>query len=377
MSDICIFSAQYPPHVGGVEKFTQRISKSLVGMSHRVTVVTNATDGEPGVFDDNGVEVISLPCFPCIKGRMPLPLMNAERSSMLKTVSARDFDGVLINTRFYLHSLLGMKVARRCGVTPVVLDHGSAYLTFGNDFLDVFVRMYENAITWYGKKYKSKYCGISSKSSEWLAHFGIKSSGIIQNAIDATDFMSSASNRNFRLETNTEASLMVVYAGRLIPEKGVGQLLEAAHDLKSEGRDVKLVIAGSGPLEKEVETAEGVAYFGRLDQSDLASLIAQSDVFCLPSRSEGFATCVLESFAAGTPVVSTKVGGAVDLINDRESGYLMPSNSVDDIKEGLEWALANREKLHDMGEKCKSIVLKKCSWESSSNALLNAMGLNK
>ena len=94
-------------------------------------------------------------------------------------------DGVLVNARFYPHSLLGMRIARRHGVRPVVLDHGSAYLSFSNPVLDPAVRLYEHAMTAWGRRYDAAYYGISRKSAEWLGTFGIRAEGVIPNAIDA------------------------------------------------------------------------------------------------------------------------------------------------------------------------------------------------
>lgn len=376
VADICIYSAQYPPHVGGVEQFSSRLATCLAGMGHTITIVTNATDSEPGLFRDGALEVYRLPCAPLLNGRMPLPLFGACRFALLKQLSDRHYDGVLVNTRFYFHSLLGMKMARKQGIAPVVLDHGSAYLTFGNTILDLFVRFYEHAITFIGKRYRPLYCGISHKSTEWLKSFHIQSCGVVRNAIDAESFLSASSDRDFRGELDlSEGTFIVSYAGRLIPEKGILSLLSAVSSLRDKGVPLALIIAGSGPLESEVVAASGVYYLGRLESDDLAAMLSQSDCFCLPSRSEGFATCVMESFACATPVVATKVGGAEDLIVEGQSGHFLQSMSAEDVERGLLWAYDHRSDLDEMGKCCFETVKKKCTWESTASSLLNVMGI--
>lgn len=169
-----------------------------------------------------------LPCFPLIDGRFPLPKLNAVRRRLLKELAAREFDGVLVNARFYSHSILGMRFARSKGLTPIVLDHGSAYLSFGNLILDPCVRFYERVITELGKRYEASYYGISQKSAEWLKTFGIKARGVISNSIDAEKFRQSSAGRDFRKELNLDSSdVLVAFVGRFIPEKGIAAIVGA------------------------------------------------------------------------------------------------------------------------------------------------------
>mgnify|MGYP007116388344 CR=1 FL=1 len=71
-----------------------------------------------------------------------------------------------------------MRIARKQGHHPIVLDHGSDYLTFGNKAADILVQAYEHAITTLGKAYNPRYFGVSDRSLHWLRHFGIEGEGI-------------------------------------------------------------------------------------------------------------------------------------------------------------------------------------------------------
>ena len=75
---ICIFSALYEPHIGGVESYTKGIAEALVAKGQRVIVVTMNTNGAAPEESSNSVEVIRLPCRPFLNGRFPLPLNNNE-----------------------------------------------------------------------------------------------------------------------------------------------------------------------------------------------------------------------------------------------------------------------------------------------------------
>lgn len=376
---VTIFSANYLPNLGGVERFTEGLAFALAKMGVKVTIVTNNTfDLEARENLGHGVDIVRLPCYPFINGRMPLPKWNAETKRLLDSLANVPCDGVLINTRFYVHTLLGLSYARKKGLIPIVLDHGSAYLTFGNPVLDVFVKMYEHLITAVVKCSKPVFYGISKKSVEWLKTFGIVAEGVINNSIDAAAYRAQASGRDYRSELGIpKESLLISFTGRLIPEKGISVLIEMMERLEAE--KVDLVIAGDGPLRREVEDAAGnhIHYVGKLSQPDIASLMIDSDLYCLPTRSEGFSTSLLESAACGTPFLVTDVGGARELAPTSEYGTIIGSgqNSAA-FADGVIKFAADRGRLGLMGQRCRMRVEDGFSWQSTAQKLLDAMRSN-
>ena len=367
---IAIFSAQYPPHMGGIENFTQNLARALGNRGHAVTVVTNDTNSiGAGWACEDGFDVLRLPCVPLVDGRLPLPKPSAVRRELLKELSAREFDGVLVNARFYPHSLLGMKIARARGLAPLVLDHGSAYLSFSNPLLDPCVRIYEHVMTALGKRYKPRYFGISHKSVEWLRTFGIEAEGVISNSIDAAEFRECASRRDFRAELELdEDDFLVAFVGRLIPEKGISSIIEASRNCELISRRAVFALAGDGPLADEVKAAEGpnLRWVGRLGKNDVSALLQQSDALCLPSRSEGFSTTLLEAGACGCPAVVTDIGGARELIPDEHYGTIIQSREAAAVISALAFVADNRSVLLEQSQNCRRQVDGKFSWDKSA-----------
>ena len=362
-----LFSPHYPPHLGGIENFTQNLAAALARRGNDVIVVTNDTEGlGSGLSNEDGVKVLRLPCIPLVSGRFPVARHRAERRRLLSVLDAAPLAGVLVNARFYPHSLLGMRVARAHGLTPVVLDHGSAYLSFSNPALDPIVRCYERLITAWGRRYGAAYYGISEKSVDWLKSFGIEARGVINNSIDAVAYREGASARDFRSELGVGAEQTVVaFVGRLIPEKGVRALIEASRDDRLAGANATIVLAGDGPLADEVRAAEGATlrWLGRLSREDTAALLLQSDLLCLPSRSEGFSTTLLEASACGCPSLVTDVGGAQELIPDQSYGRIMSDASVEQVVSGIVELASHRDGLVSMGERCRARVEGLFSWD--------------
>ncbi len=142
---------------------------------------------------------------------------------------------------------------------------------------------------------------------------------------------------------------MIGYVARLSPSKGLINLLEAFSSLPV--NEYELVIAGKGPLKAEVreriqaEPAIRIKFLDWVDRRALPELLNQMRFLVLPSApdSEGLPNIVLEAMACGTPVIGTPVAGMADVIIDGQTGYLLKSNSVEDIRSGLIRAVGSRE----------------------------------
>lgn len=371
-----IFSALYYPSIGGVENFTKSISKQLARMGHRVIIVTSSSSDISGEENDGLITVFRFPSIMLLKGRLPFPLPSQRYLALWRSLLDIDCDGVLVNTRFYPHSILGLHYARKKGIKPILLEHGSAYLTLGSRTLDAILHAYENAITKIVKSYDCLYYGVSHSCCEWLNHFGISANGIIPNAINIDEFRSIRSGLDIRTSLSIgDNTLIVLFIGRLVPEKGIDVLVKAASHLC--GMDVKVVVAGDGPLRSSLEAvaSENVAFVGALNREDVSALLSQSNIVCLPSRSEGFATVLLEASAWGVPVCVTRVGGASEIIINQEYGWLLDSMNIDELVKTLKMALTDGNRLARQGERARELVEYRYNWSISAESLVAAFRL--
>jgi glycosyltransferase involved in cell wall biosynthesis len=144
----------------------------------------------------------------------------------------------------------------------------------------------------------------------------------------------------------------VLYAGRLSPEKGVLELVEAA-------RGLNLVVAGDGPLRAQVPEA-----LGFVPPEELAQLYARAAVVACPSHREGFGVACLEAMAHGRPVVASAVGGLLDLVVDGETGVHVPPGDVPALRAALERLLGDRELRRRMGEAGRRRAAERFSWDA-------------
>jgi glycosyltransferase involved in cell wall biosynthesis len=142
---------------------------------------------------------------------------------------------------------------------------------------------------------------------------------------------------------------VVLCVARLIPEKGVIELVEAAHRVARDRRDVVFLLAGTGPLLEDLRArvrAHGLEQSFRVLgwRNDINELMRCADILALPSYyMEGLPVSILEAMACGKPVVATHHKGCEDAVVDGETGYLVPVRAVEPLAERIE-AL-----LHDPG----------------------------
>jgi len=115
----------------------------------------------------------------------------------------------------------------------------------------------------------------------------------------------------------------LVFAGRLAPQKSLELAIEAAHAAR-----VPFVIAGEGPERARLEALGHARFLGPLPRGRVLELFAAADASILSSSWENFPHGVVESLAAGTPVVATDVGGVGEVVTDGLNGLLVPAGDV-------------------------------------------------
>ncbi len=165
-----------------------------------------------------------------------------------------------------------------------------------------------------------------------------------------------------------ERDILALYAGRLMHDKGIDLLIEAVAALPA----VRLVVAGSGPMEAELqERAQAlraaVQFIGPVNSP--WPLLAAADLAICPSRREGQGLFAMEALAMGVPVVATESGGLPETVRDGETGWLCAPDDTDALIGALARAVADRDRWSEMGERGREAA-KSWTWERTV-ALLN------
>ncbi len=152
----------------------------------------------------------------------------------------------------------------------------------------------------------------------------------------------------------------ILYAGTLIPRKGVHHLINAFATMVKDFPLARLAIVGreenktyAAELRAQVKEQgmEGqVQFVPEVSQEELATWMKQACVFVLPTYSEGLPRVIFEAMAAGIPVVGTAVSGIPEVVKDGLVGFLMPPGDEAALAVRLRWILEHPREAHEMGQ---------------------------
>jgi glycosyltransferase involved in cell wall biosynthesis len=157
-------------------------------------------------------------------------------------------------------------------------------------------------------------CILSANKATDHSLRGVRTVRMIENGVDLDIFQAAAAS--------SAGALRILFAGRLIPAKGVSMLLEAVSRLRSE-IPLCVTIIGDGPLREALQEESAardltdiVQFTGALPLPEVARHMGEADLFCLPSVRESGGAVLLESLASGVPVTAVAYGGPAEIVDD-------------------------------------------------------------
>jgi len=169
----------------------------------------------------------------------------------------------------------------------------------------------------------------------------------------------------------------VLFAGRLTGEKGVETLLAAWDRVKPAGR---LKIVGEGPLEAQVREfcarRNNAEWLGAKTSAEVMKLMGEARVLVFPSEwYEPFGRVAIESFAKGTPVITSRLAGMAEIVQDKQTGLLFEPGDADDLARKIEWSLDHPNEMDAMRPKARMAYEAKYTAEKNCGALIRAYQL--
>lgn len=351
---ISIVTGTFHPEAGGPPRYLYRLATGLVDRGHKVRV---ATYGEPTPNDRYPFPVIR------VSRQQPIPVRLA-RLSMLALHDGYSADLIFAND-YGLPPTLANLIARKPLVMKIVSDFAWEYgirhgLIPSDTTLSDFQRLRIPRRLGVVRRLQALYARLADAvvvPSAYLRGivlgWGVDAERlhVVHNAVDSPRYPSPGESR-LTLGLPTDANLIVTVA-RLVPWKGVDDVIQAAAKLRSSGRKVHLAVVGDGERRPELEAlARGlggaVTFAGEVSHDMVGAYLRSADVFTLASTYEGFSHVLLEALAAERPVVATAVGGNAELLVDGENGLTVAPRNHERLASALARVLddaALRERL--------------------------------
>jgi glycosyltransferase involved in cell wall biosynthesis len=208
---------------------------------------------------------------------------------------------------------------------------------------------------------------LATSEKREFAQLGISKHAIVlPNGIDVAEYRG-------RTRVHSGRAKRLAYLGRLFRPKGIFEAMEAVDILRKEAQfaDIELHIAGSGPAREEIESfirdrdLDGnVKLIGALHGPDKVEFLRNADIFVFPSyHQEGLPYAILESLAAGTPVIASRVAGIPDVVLEHVHGMLIDTRSPTEVVKAIRALAQSEDRLRSMSKTCVDWAWQRLSLE--------------
>ena len=369
---IMMLTDYFYPHIGGgVEKVVYEISKLLVKFGCDVSIVTfNTMKAKEFEFLD-GLKIYRIKPINLTRALgVQLTISPSVPFKILNICKKENPDIIHANNRFFFTTICAVALKNILG-KPLITTLHLGPMTFGKGWFNFFIKAYEQTISKWIIKKSNYIIAVSNVVKELALSLGSSSEKItvIRNGVDINEFK--IKNHNVEnLKQNIEKR--IVFVGRLIQNKGVKYLIEAAPTVLSKYQNAKFIIVGDGPMKKELKIIakrEGVQnafqFLGFVPS--VADVLNQCDIFVRPSLTEGMPLTVLEAMSCGLPVVATKVAGTPEIVINDETGILIEPGNNKELANSLIHLLDDYEFSKRLRNNARLFVEKYYSWEKTAN----------
>jgi glycosyltransferase involved in cell wall biosynthesis len=356
---ILLVSHYYPPHIGGIEGVAQQEALRLAADGAQVTVLT--TGPRSGVAEEQGVTVVRVAAWNGFeKHGIPFPVPTPFTLLRQARRWARWADVIHVHDSFYLTSWAAWLVSA-ASRTPMVATQHVALVQHPVRLVHLIQRLVYATMGRRVLRRARVVFTLNGRVEQFVHSLGVSPDATrhLPNGVDAELFhpaRDAAERKAVRAARGLpEDAVLVLFAGRLVPRKGVDLLLEA--------RDAsyRLVLAGPGDT-AVLRGREDVHYLGALPATEIAPLMRACDVLALPTTvNEGFPLSVQEAMSSGLPVVTTDDPGYAPYGLDRDRIALIP-RETEALRASLRDLALDGDLRAAMGAYCSAYAAEHFAW---------------
>jgi glycosyltransferase involved in cell wall biosynthesis len=339
--------------------FEYRHVKRLSAAGYRFKIVSILWKGQSAYerVDDN-VEVYRVPYLFLLKSiRYPLPDFLKLSGTLKRLCREWDPDIMVYGHMIYLTTLPSLFLRRRIDKPVVVTTDVFPGINwfFGDRLVDTFGYWYTLLL---GRWFLRTSDGIQllvSGMNDYIRDLGadVGKTFLVNRGVDVDTFKPDYPKNGLRKEFGVSRDdILVLFVGRLDLVKGVPYLIDAVKRIMREHDNVKLLVVGEGSLYADYSNMtkdyrDRIIFAGY--RSDVPEIMKTSDIFVLPSLSEGAANVVMEASASGLAVVATDVGEIPSIVRDGATGLLVKPRDSDGLYVALKRLVEDPELVRQMG----------------------------
>lgn len=363
-ADVLMLAWEYPPHhVGGLGRHVYHLGQALTAQGVHVTVVTRSSDGRPAVWNDGGVTVVATPPnglhppdFATWAGQFNVSLLEA----VMGNLPDRGFD--VIHAHDWIVAYAADALKHAWGLPLIATIHATEHGRQRG--LHSPMQNHISETEWWLCYEACRVVTCSAyMRNEVGSVFGVPGDKVrvIPNGIDASWF---------KVQRDPSPDPLVIFVGRLVPEKGPQTLVDAMPEVLASFPSARLILAGDGPMEGEIKRriyqaglGKAVQLAGRQDDAGLRALYARAWVAAFPSSYEPFGIVALEAMATGAPCLVGDAGGLAEIVEDGYSGLKVRPDDPGALAAALKALFADASLRDSLASSARTVAMTEYSWD--------------
>ncbi|WP_432408998.1 glycosyltransferase family 4 protein [Wukongibacter sp. M2B1] len=360
---IAIFTDTFLPEINGVTKTLKKMKEYMdeEDIEYRFFI-----PGEENNMVDNTISFSSFRFFLYSECKVAIPRYKSIKESLDKFKP----DIIHVVTPFSI-GIMGLKYSKENNIPLVASYHTDfpKYLKFYNlEFLENTLWYF---FRWFHSHSYINFCP-SINTKEDMEKHGIKNVELWGRGIDTASFNPNKKSKELRRKYCSNGEALLLYVGRVAPEKELDVLLDAAKKLNNRNIKYKLVVIGDGPSRQDFEMIgiDNVIFAGYKSGEELQSYYASADIFTFPSSSETYGNVILEAMASGLAVVCPYAGGLKENLIDQYNGLAFEAGNSDSMAERIIDIIEDDKLRLTLKKNARSYTLSK-SWEKIYTGLFS------
>lgn len=355
-------AAYYPPHVGGLERHVESLSRKLVEAGHEVTVYTANV---PRLRANEVVDGVEIRRFRCLAS----PLGNPVTPGLFcKLLGSDGFDVVHTHIHYHMCSNL-TALSNVFKKRPLVLTVHGLMLGY-HGWRRGLELVFNRTVGWWTLQSVDRVIVLTPTLAGMVEELGARRERtvVVPGWIEPVATDSRGDGAGFRAAHGLGGKKVLLFAGRILPAKGLSYLIEAA--AKAQSSPMVAIIGDEAPgyagckyslvqQVKRLGLEQQVLFLGRFSREDLEAAYQAADLFVLPSGGEGLPMALLEAMSHGKCVLATNVPGNWDVVTDGLNGSLVKAGDPVDLARKIDALLADDQLRTRLGAQARRDVEQK------------------
>lgn len=342
---ICFFNSAKT--WGGGEKWHFDVATRLHMKGYRVMVITNKQSELYMKLSNTTIKTYAINISNC-------SFLNPfKRKQIANILSAEDVSTIIINLPADLK--VAAHASKKAGVKKTIYRRGSA-IPIKNNFLNR--KLFKNYIDEIIANSEATKKTILTNNTGLFEPSKIK---VIYNGLILKENINITENQRIYLKQNNE--FIIGNAGRFVKQKNHRFLIHLAARLKKENINFKILLAGSGKLQSEIEALakqlkvdDKIVFTGFVE--DVSNFMECIDIYVLPSLWEGFGYVLAEAMICKKPVIAFNLSSNPEILENQKTGFLVEQNNMDELVDKVKLLAGDPELREKMGIEGEKRVLK-------------------